>query len=36
MSPPLIEVDDLSRTFVVRRKTGRFRGVATRCSRCGT
>src|SRR3954452_9672559 len=22
----LIEVDDLSRTFVVRRKTGRFRG----------
>ncbi len=27
MSPPLIDVDDLSRTFVVRRKTGRFRGV---------
>jgi ABC-2 type transport system ATP-binding protein len=27
MSPALIEVDDLSRTFVVRRKTGRFRGV---------
>ena len=32
----LIEVDDLSRTFAVRRKTGRFRGRATTCSPCTT